>query len=95
MTMDQAQYDSRDRGSNRSMIFIHWRERVMSVAKVSDEETRPFADKLQLWFRSGEEIWSAAPTLRAFIDGKRVADRADREAASLRGRIKLAIKEGE
>jgi hypothetical protein len=93
-TMNAAEYETRDRGSNRSMIFIHWRECVMSAAKASHEETEPFADKLQLWFRSGEEIWSAAPTLRAFIDGKKKADRADRSSASLRNLVKQAIKGG-
>lgn len=95
MTMDQTQYESRDRGSNRSMLFIHWRERVMSAAKVSHEEALQFADKLSLWFRSGEEIWSAAPTLRAFVDGKKIADRAEREHASLRNLVKQAVKGSE
>lgn len=83
---------TRDCGSKDSMSLVHWIDAVICAARVSVEQSRPHRSRLHLWFNTGEPVWMAADSLKAFVRGHEISDRLDSERRIIhRARLGLPI----
>ena len=74
--------------------FLLWKSAVIGAAAkrgASAEFTQTQAERLALWFRTGEPVWMAADSLLNFWRGAQLADRADAEVEGLRRAVRRGL----
>lgn len=78
--MKRDELDSWRNATSETAPFTLWVHAVIGHVGCQVIDTKQHRARLQLWYRSGEPVWMAADSLRAFIDGSRRAEREDRDA---------------
>ena len=65
--------------TNETAPWLIWESAVFEIAGCSVEDGRSAAtaERIRLWYRSGEPAWMAADALRAFVVGARKAATED------------------
>lgn len=56
--------------------YVFWKSNVIEAARVTVEQAKPYADKLSLWFQTGEPVWMAAESLAFIVKQRAIGDHA-------------------